>query len=320
MRNVSNTWGIVLAGGDGSRLRTLTTAANGEVVPKQYCSMQRESCLLEDAIVRAKAVALPQLVCSVVAAQHRHWWKKAALGALPAANIFVQPSNRGTTHGILLALIQIEARAPDAVVVLLPADHYVSDEHVTARSLRIATNLAETNRGLVYLLGAEPDSADQELGYIVPSEQFRDLATGVVRFVEKPAAERAQRLLREGALWNTFIFAASVRALMSLFEGRFAATIASMRAAMNTQQVAGGQPPLDLIYSDLESSDFSRDVLERHEQVLQVVRLPKCGWTDLGTPRRVQATIRNLTRARPVGNRAAPPSNAVYLDLASHCA
>jgi mannose-1-phosphate guanylyltransferase len=104
MRNVSNTWAVVLAAGEGTRLREITTTEAGEIVPKQFCSLQRETCLLEDAISRAQAVAMPQHICSVVADQHRRWWSKA-LKSLPSQNILVQPKNCGTAHGVLLAPI-----------------------------------------------------------------------------------------------------------------------------------------------------------------------------------------------------------------------
>jgi mannose-1-phosphate guanylyltransferase len=317
MRSVSNTWAVILAGGDGSRLREITTTAAGEVIPKQFCSLQRETCLLEDAIKRAQAVALAPHICSVVAEQHRRWWGRA-LRSLSTQNIFVQPHNRGTAHGILFALLQIERRAANSVVVLLPADHYLTDEATMARSLRTATNLAADNEGLVYLLGAEPDHPDQDLGYIVPNEQRRDTAAGVLRFAEKPTPDTARELIREGALWNTFIFAGTVRALLNLFEGRFAATITDMRRALDLAQ---SEPPgpvaLGVLYADLESHDFSRDVLERHEQMLQVLRVPSCGWTDLGTPKRVEETVRGLTAVRSPVATLHSGAAARYLDLAS---
>ena len=318
MRSVSNTWAVVLAGGDGSRLREITTTAAGEVIPKQFCSLQRETCLLEDAIKRAQAVAISQHICSVVAEQHRRWWS-SALKALPAQNIFVQSNNRGTAHGILFALLQIERRASNSVVVLLPADHYLTDETTMARSLRTATNLAADNEGLVYLLGAEPDHPDQELGYIVPSEHRRDAAAGVVRFAEKPTTEKARALIRDGALWNTFILAGSVRALLNLFEGHFASTREAMRHALDlAQSELVGPVALELLYADLESHDFSRDVLERHEQVLQVLRVPSCGWTDLGTPKRVEEAVRSLARVRSPATTMPSAAGAHYLDLASN--
>jgi mannose-1-phosphate guanylyltransferase len=317
MRSVSNTWAVVLAGGDGSRLRDITTTEAGEVIPKQFCSLQRDTCLLEDAIMRAEAVAMPPHICSVVAEQHRRWWS-SALKSLPGQNIFVQPNNRGTAHGIMLALLQIERRAPSSVVVLLPADHFVTDEATMARSLRTAANLAADNKGLVYLLGAEPDHPDNELGYIVPIEQRRDAAMGVLRFAEKPTSETARAMIREGALWNTFILAGSVRAFLSLFEGRFAATVRDMRRALEPAQSPRlGSAALELLYADLEPHDFSRDVLERHEQILQVLRVPSCGWTDLGTPQRVEETVRGLAGVRSRIAILQAGGEARYLDLAS---
>jgi mannose-1-phosphate guanylyltransferase len=317
MRSVSDTWAVVLAGGDGSRLREITTTMAGEVIPKQFCSLQRETCLLEDAIGRAHAVALPQHICSVVAEQHRRWWN-SALKALPPQNIFVQPNNRGTANAILLALLQIERRAANSVVVLLPADHYLTDEAMMARSLRTAVNLAADNRRLVYLLGAEPNHPDDELGYIVPNEQRRDAPMGVLRFAEKPTLEKARELIKEGALWNTFILAGTVRALLSLFEGRFAATISDMRRALQLAESSRvGPVALEVLYADLESRDFSRDVLELHDQMLQVLRVRSCGWTDLGTPKRVEETVRVLARARPPNAAQCSGRGARYWDLAS---
>ena len=125
-----------MAGGDGTRLKELTTTPSGRTIPKQFCSFHGESSLLEDAIGRAAKVAMPQYICSVVAAKHRRWWPDS-LRALPQQNVLVQPCNRGTAHGILFALLQIQMRAPDSIVLMLPADHYVGDEATLARALRI---------------------------------------------------------------------------------------------------------------------------------------------------------------------------------------
>jgi mannose-1-phosphate guanylyltransferase len=316
MRTGINTWAVVLAGGDGNRLKELTTTPSGHMIPKQFCSFHRESCLLEDAIGRAAKVAMLQHICSVVAAKHRRWWP-ASLKALPQQNILVQPCNRGTAHGILFALLQIQRRAPDSIILMLPADHYVVNEPTMARSLRIATNLAADNSHLVYVLGAEPDCPDQELGYIVPNETRHDAAAGVLRFVEKPSIDIARVLISEGALWNTFIFAGSVRALLSMFQGRYTSTIKSMRDAIALTAVAPvGSVGLELLYQDLGNSDFSKDVLECHDWMLQVLRVPPCGWTDLGTPARVAETVQKL--ALESSNRPQVPRGSPFLlDLAA---
>ena len=315
MRSNSTAWTVVLAGGEGSRLKELTTTDAGEVVPKQFCSLERSTCLLEDALNRARAVASQDRICTVVAQQHQHWWRKVLTGLLPE-NVFVQPHNRGTANGILLALLQIERRDPDAVVTLLPEDHYVADEGVMARALRVATSLAVAEQNLVFLLGAEPDHADEELGYIVPSSRPAGGAAGVSRFAEKPSMAQARELIKAGALWNTFILAGSVRSLLSLYEG-FDSTLEAMRSAIDVaQSEVVGAADLDVLYQDLKSCDFSRDVLERHEQVLQVLRVPPCGWTDLGTPKRLEEAIRELGQLRAGPLAMSAGSGKPFLDLA----
>jgi mannose-1-phosphate guanylyltransferase len=280
-----DTWALVLAAGDGSRLRGLTRNERGITIPKQFCSLQGGPCLLQEALQRAATVAPLQRICSVVSEQHRQWWLPI-LSYLLEPNIIAQPLNRGTAYGILLPLLRIFERDPDATVVLLPADHYLRDEEVMALSLRRAADLANADSASIYLLGVEPDEPDTELGYILPVSRERDAAVGVLRFIEKPNEIRARVLLDQGALWNVFIMAASVRTLLSLFDSRYASTIAAMRGFEGAN--------LEDLYEHLSSVDFSRDVLEGKESMLRVLTVPHCGWTDLGTPERVGAILDRL--------------------------
>jgi mannose-1-phosphate guanylyltransferase len=285
MRHRLNTWALVLAGGEGSRLHALTKNSHGVVVPKQFCSLQGGPSLLQETLQRAAAVAPLQRVCTVVAAQHRQWWTDM-LAYLPERNVVVQPQNRGTAHGILLPLLRIAEHDPEATVVMLPADHFLRDEDVLLDSLREAAELADANRDSIYLLGIEPDEPDGELGYILPATRSRGEPCGVLRFIEKPSAARAKILLEQGALWNAFIIAGSVRALLGLFDTSFAATMAAMRG------VEGAE--LERVYDHLQNVDFSRDVLQGNETVLQVLPVPHCGWTDLGTTKRIGMTLQSL--------------------------
>jgi mannose-1-phosphate guanylyltransferase len=249
--------------------------------------------LLEAALQRALTIAPFRRVCTVVAAQHRRWWQ-GLFSDLPALNVIIQPHNRGTAHGILLALLQILARDPDAHVVLLPADHYVRDEGTLARCLRHAAELARANDRAVYLLGMEPDAPDTDLGYIVPSpRRFKDSPSQIVKFVEKPTAAMAKALLDEGALWNAFMIAGSLWALLRLFDGSFSSTVVSI-SHMTEHRIKFESGVFEQLYERLPSLDFSRDVLQPHESTLHVLPVPHCGWNDLGTPQRIGITLRHL--------------------------
>jgi mannose-1-phosphate guanylyltransferase len=311
-----STWAVVLAGGDGRRLQTLTHDADGIPVPKQFCSLQGGPCLLEDALQRAFAIAPFRHLCAVVAAQHRRWWDGLA-GNLPKQNLIVQPHNRGTAHGVLLPLLHILARDPDAHVVLLPADHYVGDEGTLAIALRRAAALARANDRSVYLLGIEPEEPDTELGYILPSpRRFRDSPSQVLQFVEKPNSARASALIDQGALWNAFIIAGSVRALLRLFDDSFSSIIVSF-SHMAEGRIELEDALFDQLYARLPSVDFSHGVLQGREKMLQVLRVPRCGWTDLGTPQRIGMTLQRLRENSDAPRRQ---TRAFHLNLAEQYA
>ena len=212
MSDKSGPWSVVLAGGDGTRLSRLTTTDKGETIPKQFCSLNRRECLLQLALRRAASVSPPDKICTIVAAQHRRWWKEPLKDCRPGS-IIVQPQNRGTAIGVALSLLKVAKQDPDATVVLLPADHYVGDEATLAQSLAELADAATNDPGFVYLLGAEPDTPDSELGYIVPRG-----AEGPIRplaeFVEKPGYAQAKRLIDAGGLWNMLIVSGSVGGLL----------------------------------------------------------------------------------------------------------
>jgi mannose-1-phosphate guanylyltransferase len=202
--SAANVWALVLAAGEGSRLRGLTTTPGGLSVPKQFCSLQGGASLLEETLQRAESVAQRRHMVTVVAAQHRRWWEAPLWFAEPE-NVIVQPENKGTAPGLLLPLLHIVRREPSATVVVLPSDHFVREEAVLARGLRQAARLARVDPQHVYLLGLVPDEIDPELGYILPDERAAMAATAVRQFIEKPSVGVARDLVQDGALWNVFI-------------------------------------------------------------------------------------------------------------------
>jgi mannose-1-phosphate guanylyltransferase len=96
---MGNAWGLILAGGEGRRLHSMTTIPSGMTVPTQYCSLCGGDSLLEDALNRAAAVVPRERVCTIVSAEHGRWWRAMSLGLEPQ-NLFIQPSNRGTAGGM----------------------------------------------------------------------------------------------------------------------------------------------------------------------------------------------------------------------------
>jgi mannose-1-phosphate guanylyltransferase len=321
---IGNTWGVVLAAGEGKRLRRLTTSTAGVSIPKQFCSLQTGPSLIATALRRGSVVARRNHLCTVVALEHRRWWG-ASLAQLPGVNVIVQPENRGTANGILLPLLHILERDPDANIVLLPSDHHVEDEATLAGSLRQAVAQLDRHPADVLVLGIQPTGADTGLGYIVPGrdrdECAMDPSEKVVCFVEKPSAAYADELIRHGGLWNSFILAVKARALLTLFDARVPHIVMEMREAIRYDiEHPASALAIYRLYSLLPMLDFSRDIVEGQEARLRVLQVPDCGWSDLGTPERVERALREVTRpqaSRGVADRDF--NHAGFLSLASQC-
>jgi mannose-1-phosphate guanylyltransferase len=322
MRSRQRTWALVLAAGDGTRLASLTTDASGRSVPKQFCSLTGGRSLLEDAMHRARRIVPRDRLCAIVAADHRRYWQRT-LWTLPASNVIVQPRNCGTANGILLAVLSILERDPLARIVFLPADHYVRDENALAASLREAATLLTRHPDGLSLIGIEPEEADPDLGYIVPGAVLRDGTRLVERFVEKPEPALARSLLARGALWNSFIFAAGGPALVGMMRERMPDVVDAMGTAIARDSRLGTRSALEDLYCELPLVDFSRAVVQGAEARLRVIAAPACGWSDLGTPKRVADALRRLElqrleRANPEAPRAPSPIFApAFINLAA---
>jgi len=276
-------WAVVLAGGDGDRVSAITRDAEGRVVPKQFWCCGGQAPMVRWALARARLIAEAPRVLVVVREQHRACWE-GALADVPRENILVQPANRGTAAGVMRALVEIQSRAiTTAPVVLLPSDHYVADERVLHQALGVAIGNACHGDPPVVLLGIGPTGQEAGYGWVLPESPA--VVARVRRFAEKPPAPQVRELIREGALINSLILAARAHVLLALIARVFPDTL---RAFQRFAREPEGAPAVRRLYEALPSMDLSRDVLERSTAFLSVVRVPPCGWSDLGTLERLQ--------------------------------
>src|SRR6266446_7329596 len=135
----------------------------------------------------------------------------------PAENVIYQPANRDTAPGILLPLTYISHRDPLATVTVFPSDHFVvKEEPFLAAVGRAVAEVQHFSRHLI-LLGAQPDQAEGDYGWIEPARQESSRESrSVLSFVEKPSRAHACELMARGALWNTFVFAAQATTLWAM--------------------------------------------------------------------------------------------------------
>jgi mannose-1-phosphate guanylyltransferase len=274
---VTEPWCVILAGRDDPQRSGIT--AQGRSAAQQLALNKRDP--LTATLRRAATVTSPDRIAAVVTAPADHW-RQNSLRELAIRNLFVQPKQRGTAYEVLLALLQLESRiSPATVVLFLTADNVVNDEEVMTNSLMTLAEWIADEPGSVFLLGAVPQGPHDQLGYIVPWHDAMLMPTGVYEFVERPDVHRARKLINAGGLWNTFIFGGSIASLVKLFRPRFDATLADLRAALQSDHI---ELNLDRSYDRLTSVDFSQDLLASQTDNLKVLRLLRCGWWPLKSP------------------------------------
>ncbi len=287
-------WGIVLAGGDGTRLQKLTRVICGDDRPKQFCALVGSDTLLEQTRIRAeRSVRSNQLLYSL-SRNHRPFYLEEFW--IPASQRIVQPMNKGTAPPILHSLLSIEQIDENAIVAVLPSDHHYSDERAFTAALESAFDIATQRDHSAVLLGATPQSPEVEYGWIEPGKLAGyGRLFEVQTFCEKPSLHVAQELLRRGALWNTFVMVGHVRAFLEMLRTALPALVdALLESALWT----GSEVHVsDTVYQRIHAASFSNDVLPVQTRRLVALQLDHVGWSDLGNPERVISILESIGSA-----------------------
>jgi len=293
----SRMWAVVLAGGEGCRLKPLVRRLFGDDRPKQYVPLLGPTSLLRATLGRVGRLVPVERTLVVSQYDHSRYLDRE-LDDFAAPHVLLQPENRGTGTAVLFAAHAIRRLDPDAVVAVFPSDHYIREEDTFLAHVSEVTAFVERHPERLILLGARPTAPEPEYGWVRPGAPLGETSDGpicrVQGFLEKPEPESAQRCMSSGWLWNTFAFVTSLATLLDAGHeylpdvddrlNLIAAFSGSRHESWAVRQA----------YSLIPSRDFSRGVLERCPSWLGVSRLPDLMWSDLGTPRRVVGVASRL--------------------------
>ncbi|MFT4149748.1 MAG: mannose-1-phosphate guanylyltransferase/mannose-6-phosphate isomerase [Paracoccaceae bacterium] len=270
---------ILLCGGSGTRLWPLSRKS----FPKQFTALTGDTSLFQASALRlsGQGFAAPLVITGsdfrfIVTEQ------LAAAGIDPGA-ILIEPSARNTAPAILAATLHLAATDPDALMLVAPSDHEVPDAALFRAA--VAAGVEAARAGRIVTFGIHPTRPETGYGWLeldAPVPPGAPAPQRLVRFVEKPPLDQAERMLAAGNfLWNGGIFLFTARTMLAAFEAYAPDLLPPCRAAVEQAKadlgflrLAGG--PWD------KARDISIDyaVMERAEN-LSVV--PFAGdWSDLG--------------------------------------
>ncbi len=270
---------IVMAGGAGTRLWPLSRRET----PKQLLPLTGDTSLLQQTVARLGSVLKPHDIYVITSQAHVRPTQRQ-LPQLPENNILGEPLARSTAVAAALATVMAR-RDSDEVTIVVPADHFVSDEDAFADGLREAARVAE--RGYLVTLGVVPTNAATGYGYIKAGKRLHpDVTTALVeRFVEKPDATRAAEFLKAGNhYWNAGIFVWRVyafRQALERFQPELAAALDEVQALHRTP---GWLSEVRAILETVPAITIDVGIAEpaAAEGRMAVVPL-NAGWSDIGS-------------------------------------
>ena len=290
-------WAVILAGGDGTRLQSMTRAISGDNRPKQFVPVIGGSTLLNQTRRRVALSIEPTRTLIVVTQKHRRFYEPLAHEISP--NLLVeQPVNKGTAPAILYALLRVATKSPKAVVALFPSDHFFADDEEFMSHIDVAIDAVEVQPATVMLLGITPTIPETEYGWIEPQPSILASAqksiTRVRKFWEKPSLNLATSLMERGCLWNSFVMVGRVDALLKMTRAAMPEMYAAFAAITPSFETASEHKALAALYSGIEDSNFSHQVLAVRPEDLMVMRVGEVGWSDLGEPNRVLSALARI--------------------------
>jgi len=293
-------WALILAGGDGRRLRPLTRQIVGDDRPKQFCPVLGGESLLEQTRRRVATFAPGERVLIVLVDAHERFYAPLLTDVLPRC-LVIQPENRGTAPAILYGLLRLTTMTPVAPVALFPSDHYVSDDRAFIAHVEAAAEAVRARPDLVVLLGITPDTAEVGYGWIEPGDPLTDLGLWslyrVLDFWEKPSAVLGEALRARGCLWNSFVIVAYPSTLIALYRRALPSLVDEFLRIRQALTTTGESASLRQLYAYLPSLDFSHNVLASRPPGLAVLPVTGVAWCDLGEPGRVAAARACLSAA-----------------------
>jgi mannose-1-phosphate guanylyltransferase len=270
---MSKVYAVIMAGGAGTRF----WPASRSLRPKQLLPLAGSSSeTLLAATVRRLAPLVTEDRVVVVTGEHLAEATARAVPGVSPERILREPAPRNTAPCIAWANATVAGLDPDAVVMVLPSDHFIGDERKFQTVLAAAVASAE--RGHVTTVGIVPTRPETGYGYIEVGSVLEGDARAVKRFVEKPDRARAESFVAAGPtqyLWNAGMFFFRVRDMAALLE-RHLPSIAAGVARMGNDVARVRE-----VFPTLESVSIDVGVMEKAEGLAVIPG--DFGWNDVGS-------------------------------------
>lgn len=276
-------YAAILAGGVGTRLWPRSRQAT----PKQFADITGSGRTMIQATVDRLAGIVPPERTFILTGAAYATLAARQLPSVPAENLLIEPSGRNTAPAIALACLHLDARDPEAVLAVLPADHVIASTVAFQAALRRAEEAASA--GYLVTLGIEPEFPHTGYGYIkrgapigVATETGSPNLFHVDRFLEKPDLATAEAFLRHGGYdWNGGIFVFRVQTMLAEIRRQLPEVAALLERLRPALYGPTEEETLLEVWPQMPATSIDYGILEGAAQVAVVPM--HAGWNDVGS-------------------------------------
>ena len=214
-RRDNSTYAVIMAGGSGTRFWPRSRKNR----PKQLLNITGDEILLIKTIELIKPI-IPISRIKIVTTLSQADSVKSTVSQIPEENIIIEPFGKNTAPAIGISALAVERGDPDAVMVVLPADHYIEDKKRFHQTIMAGVYQASQGN-FVVTIGIPPQGPETGYGYI-EADEVRDTKNGIYSvksFHEKPDINTARRFIKQGTFfWNSGIFIARTSTMLKEIE------------------------------------------------------------------------------------------------------
>lgn len=267
---------VIMAGGVGSRFWPRSRKKS----PKQLLNIFGENSMIQDTVYRLDGFIKPENIY-IITNKVQKALIEEQLPELNPDNIIAEPVGRNTAPCVALSSLIIGNKAPDGVIITLPADHLISDKANFTNALETASKFAYEKKALV-TFGIKPTRPDTGYGYINIGENADNDVFKVDRFVEKPDLEKAQMYMESDKyLWNSGMFIWRADVVHEEIEKHLPALSEGLNGLSDTIGKDSFNNKLKEVFPGLQSISVDYGIMEKSDKVYTVIG--KFDWSDVGS-------------------------------------